>query len=331
MEYILNKSITRTTEHSKINDIHLDLDIPSINGFKNFKVSGVDYKEYDSNSFESRIGLSFDKSHNLDIEVIKDSDILISYDIDDILVDNININVLNNINTNITIKYTSSKDIYHISKLNIKLGKNSKAILNYVSLISKNSKSFVALENDLLDNSNLETNLVDLGGNIKVNNYYSNLIGEKSISTFNNIYIASDNDIIDMNYYTSILEPKAEGYINVSGVLKDKSHKSFKGTIDFVKGSTKSIGKELERVTLLSDDIISRSMPILLCGEEDVVGAHGVSTGKIDKEKLFYMMSRGMSKKEAEKLIIKSEANIALKNIDEDLYNEVINKIDLYI
>ena len=72
MEYILNKSITRTTEHSKINDIHLDLDIPSINGFKNFKVSGVDYKEYDSNSFESRIGLSFNKSHNLDIEVIKD-------------------------------------------------------------------------------------------------------------------------------------------------------------------------------------------------------------------------------------------------------------------
>ena len=80
MEYILNESKTRTTEHAKINNIHLDLDIPKVNKFSNFNVSGIDYKEYDSNKFESRIGLVFDKSHNLDIDVTKDSDISISYD-----------------------------------------------------------------------------------------------------------------------------------------------------------------------------------------------------------------------------------------------------------
>ena len=326
MEYILNKSMTRTTEHAKINDIHLNLDIPEIKEFKKFEVNGIDYKEYDSCSFESKIGLTFEKSHNLDIEVTKDSDVSISYDIDDILVDNINIKVLENVNTNITIKYTSSKDIYHISKLNVDLSLNSKAIINYVNLISRNSKSFIAIENTSL--GNLEVNLIDLGGNIKVNNYYSNLIGDKAKSTLNNIYIAKDTDIVDMNYYVGLNNKKNEGYINVSGVLDGKATKNFKGIIDFIEGCSKSIGKELEKVTLLSDTARSKSMPILLCHEEDVNGAHGVSTGKIDNEKLFYMMSRGLNYKEAIRLILISDFDIALNKLDKNLYDEIINIID---
>lgn len=326
MEYILNKSTIRTTEHAKINDIHLDLDIPSINKFSNFKVDGVEYKEYDSNNFESRIGLSLPKSHNLDIDVTKDSNIDISYDIDDILVDNININVSKDIKTNITIKYTSTKDIYHISKLNLNILDNSNVIINYVNLISRNSKSFIAIESNVL--GNVEINLIDLGGDIKVNNYYSNIVGEKAKSTLNNIYIAKDNDIVDMNYYVGLTNKSDEGYINVSGVLDDKAHKNFKGIIDFIKGSSKSIGKELERVTLLSDTSITKSLPILLCHEEDVEGAHGVSTGKIDKEKLFYMMSRGIPYKEAIRLILISDFDIALNKLNKDLYNEVISIID---
>ena len=328
MEYILNESKTRTTEHAKINNIHLDLDIPKINKFSNFNVSGTSYKEYDSTNFESKIGLVFDKSHNLDIDVTENSDISISYDIDDILVDNININVAKNIDVKVTIKYTSSKDVYHISKLNLNIDTSSKVIVNYVNLISRNSKSFIAIEDNVLTDSDLEVNLIDLGGDIKVNNYYSNIVGKKAKSTLNNIYIASDNDIVDMNYYVGLTEVYEEGYINVSGVLDDNAHKNFKGIVDFIKGCSKSIGKELEKVTLLSDTCVTKSLPVLLCHEEDVEGAHGVSTGKIDNDKLLYMMSRGISYKEALKLIIKSDFDIALNKLDEDLYKEVMSIVD---
>ncbi len=326
MEYILNKSTTRTTEHARINDIHLDLDIPKITSFSNFNVSGIDYKEYDDNKFESRICLILPKSHNLDIDVTKDSDISISYDIDNILVDNININVATNITTNITIKYTSAKDLYHISKLNLNVDTSSKVIVNYVNLISRNSKSFIAIESNVL--GNLEVNLIDMGGNTKVNNYYSNIVGEKAKSTLNNIYIAKDNDIVDMNYYVGLTNRSEEGYINVSGVLDDNAHKNFKGIIDFIKGSSKSIGKELEKVTLLSDTSITKSLPVLLCHEEDVEGAHGVSTGKIDNDKLFYMMSRGISYKEALILIIKSDFDIALNKLTDKEKEEIENIIE---
>ena len=70
-------------------------------------------------------------------------------------------------------------------------------------------------------------------------------------------------------------------------------------------------------------------MPVLLCGEEDVQGSHGVSTGKLDKEKIFYLMSRGLSESDAKRVLIKSNFNKVLSNInDEDIINEIDNYID---
>jgi Fe-S cluster assembly scaffold protein SufB len=69
---------------------------------------------------------------------------------------------------------------------------------------------------------------------------------------------------------------------------------------------------------------------MLLCHEEDVEGTHGVSTGKIDEDKLFYLMSRGINEKDAKKLIINANYNLVIDNIlDEDikkLIKEEINK-----
>ena len=323
MKYILNETPVRTTEHAKINNIKLDLDFPKITEFSSYKIKGSSYNEYDSNSFDSSLGLKFDKAHNLDIDV-KDSDIYIEYDINEnILVSNININVLKDINTNITIRYNSLKDIYHVLKLNINLEDNSNMNINLINLVSRNSKSFIDIESNLNTNNKCDINLIDIGGNIKVNRYYSNVNGKHSICNFNNVYLASDDDIVDMNYYTALYEHKDESYINVSGALMDNASKNFKGTIDFIEGSSKSIGKELERVTLLSDTAVTRSLPMLLCHEEDVEGAHGVSTGKIDNEKLFYMMSRGMSYKDAIKLILVSEFDIALNKLNDELKDEL--------
>lgn len=323
MKYILNETPVRTTEHAKINNIELELDIPKIDKFSSYKVNGISYKEYDKDNFVSDIGFKFDKSHNLDIDVDSD-EVYIEYDIlENILVDNININVLKDIKTNITIRYNSKNDIYHILKLNISLEDNAFANINLVNLVSRNSKSFLDIESNLNENSKCDINLIDIGGNIKVNRYYSNINGKHSICNFNNVYLASDNDIVDMNYYTALYKEHDESYINVSGALMGEAKKNFKGTIDFIEGSSKSIGKELEKVTLLSDQAITKSLPMLLCHEEDVEGAHGVSTGKIDNEKLFYMMSRGISLKEAIRLILVSEFDIALNNLSEDLQTEL--------
>ena len=84
----------------------------------------------------------------------------------------------------------------------------------------------------------------------------------------------------------------------------DKARKNFKGTIDFKTGSKKAKGKENEYCTLLSDTSYSKALPMLLCTEDDVEGEHSTATGKVDDNELFYIMTRGISEKEAKKMIV---------------------------
>ena len=80
---------------------------------------------------------------------------------------------------------------------------------------------------------------------------------------------------------------------------------------------------------LLSDKAKSLALPMLLCSEEDVEGNHSTSSGKVGNKELFYIMSRGFSKKEAEKLLVRAKFNKVLENIkDEDLKNQILNEID---
>ena len=68
---------------------------------------------------------------------------------------------------------------------------------------------------------------------------------------------------------------------------------------------------------------------MLLCHEEDVEGAHGVSSGKLDEYKIFYIMTKGISYEDARKLIVKANFNEIISLIEsEDLKNEINNRVD---
>ena len=68
---------------------------------------------------------------------------------------------------------------------------------------------------------------------------------------------------------------------------------------------------------------------MLLCTEEDVEGSHSTATGKVDESELFYLMTRGFSKKESMKLIVKANFSAIIDKInDESLKEEIINEVD---
>ena len=132
-----------------------------------------------------------------------------------------------------------------------------------------------------------------------------------------------------MNDLTTLTGVKTRTNMLTYGILKNNAQKSYKSTIDFKCGCSKAYGKEYENVLLLDDTVNSKSLPMLLCTEEDVEGSHSVSSGKVDTNQLFYLMSRGLSKKEATKLIIFSKFNTLLeKETNEELRNEIINLIE---
>ena len=331
MKYILNKTPIRTSNNFKINDFIVDLDINKTN-FNKYDITNVEYNESIKNNFDSKIGLKDDKYLNIDIDIKENKDnIFLNYEFDDnnYLVSQININLLKNTKSNFVILYKSKNDAFNNSKIVINASDNSKSNISIINLLSNNSKSFISIENVEKDNADININFIDLGGNLKISNYYGKLDGINSKNNFNNIYMGINEDKIDMNFYLSNNNKNTIGNILSNGSLDNNSIKAFKGTIDFIEGCSKSIGEENENCILLSDTCISRSLPILLCHEEDVQGAHGVSTGKIDESKLFYLMSKGISEKEAKKLIINANFNDIINEIsNEEIKQLVIEEID---
>lgn len=313
MEYILNKTPIRTTNNFKINDFKIDLDIIKTK-FKDFKTKNISINTRIENNFESRIGLLEEKY--LYVDVFNDNEVgYLEYDFD-----NDYLTSLINVNANDLIIIFKGDNAF----LNTNIVINKAKTVSIINLTSKDSKSFISIENK----TNSIVNFIELGGKIKVSNYYSIINNENGINTFNSIYIGKEDEVLDLNYYIGFNNKNTKGSINVEGVLLDNARKSFKGTIDFYEGSKGSSGDELENVVLLSDNAISRSLPMLLCHEEDVSGSHSVSKGKIDEDKLFYLMSRGLSEKDSKKMIILSNFNKILDNIiDINLKNELIEEI----
>ena len=164
---------------------------------------------------------------------------------------------------------------------------------------------------------------------ISITNYYADIKGESAENDLKTIYLGTDNQLKDINYIAELRGKKTNVDIDVQGALAESAKKNFKGTIDFKSGCKKSKGNENEFCMLLSDKAKSIALPMLLCSEDDVEGNHSTASGKVDNKILFYVMSRGLSYKEAVKLLVKSNFTTIIDRIsDETLKKEVIRKID---
>lgn len=89
------------------------------------------------------------------------------------------------------------------------------------------------------------------------------------------------------------------------GVLLDEAAQVFNGITKIEKGATKANGEQTERLLILSSKARGDANPILLIDEDDVKCGHAASVGRIDELQLYYLMSRGVTRREAERMIIR--------------------------
>lgn len=168
---------------------------------------------------------------------------------------------------------------------------------------------------------------INIGENTIIDNINIGL-EERAKGAVYGLYLGANKDLIDLNYVINHNGKKSESNMSVKGALLDYAEKTFRGTIDFKTGASDSDGKEEEYVILLSKHVRNKSMPLILCGEDDVRGEHAASCGRIDEEKLFYLMSRGLTEEESKKMIIEGNFNPILDKItDEKLVKEIVGVI----
>lgn len=339
----LNNTPVRTARNFAINNIEVLFEMPKeIRKFKNVEIindksiidNEVSNKELTYGTGKILEKLIFEEANNkIRIQTTKQKeDIKIIYNFDDNNLNLINqIEIIANNDTNVTIIYKSktSSTCFHNGIVRTTAKENVQLNVTIVNMLNENTDNFEAIENTLYQNSNVKYTIIDIGGKTSVSNYYSNMIGANASNDLKTIYLGRNNQIKDINYIAELRGEKSNVDIDVQGALKDNAKKNFKGTIDFKKGAKKAKGNENESCMLLSNKAKSIALPMLLCTEEDVEGNHSTSSGKVDEKQLFYIMARGISYKEAVKLIVKSKFNNIIEKIkDDNLKEEILKEID---
>ncbi len=170
---------------------------------------------------------------------------------------------------------------------------------------------------------------LQIGAKNMIVNYDTNLLGYKSKCDYKSMYMASDERGLDLSFTVNHLGKKSSSDILGKGVLNGKSKKVFRGTLHFERGAVQAVGKEVEHVLLLSDDVKADSIPALMCTEDDVIGEHGASIGQLDENRLFYLMSRGLSKYQAKLLVVQSSFKEIIEQImDKDTKEFATDLVD---
>ena len=342
---ILNETPVRTSKNFNINNIRInDISIPEeILEFKNVEASiGVIENNIEKVDLAYGIGdilikqIKEKSNKKLKILVSKKTDkeikINFKFNKNNIhLVENIEIDIEDNAEGKIIIQYEADEDneYYHNGLIRVNAKSNSNLDIVILNLMNLKSNNFLTIDNLINNNAKIKFTIVDFGGKNSVTNYYSNLKGENSDNILNTIYLGSQDQLFDLNYISELRGKRSNINIEVQGALLENAKKSFKGTIDFKKGSKKATGNENENCMLLSNTAKSLALPMLLCSEEDVEGTHSTSAGKINPRELFYIMSRGFEFKEAMKLMVRARFNKILDEINnKEIIGRVLYEID---
>jgi len=228
-------------------------------------------------------------------------------------------------NVSVIMKYCAKDTLNVITEVDIKEGGKLKLI--QIDASSPNNR-LINRVNASLDKE-AEMNLAQIlpGRGEVITGCTAELIGNDSKINMDVSYLAKDKQKIDLNYLANHRGKSTECHINADGILKDKAEKTLRDTVNFITGAAGSKGIENEKVLLLGDDVINKSIPLILCTEEDVEGAHGAQIGSLSDDTLLYFAQRGLSKEMAEKMISYGSFNRLIRMIDDKEVKEYTSKL----
>ncbi|RIK47188.1 MAG: Fe-S cluster assembly protein SufD, partial [Chloroflexi bacterium] len=130
------------------------------------------------------------------------------------------------------------------------------------------------------------------------------LVAAGSLAEMLGLYFADGSQHFDHQTRQGHISPYATSDLLFKGALKDTARSVFSGTIEVLPKAHRTDSYQANRNLILSDTARADSMPKLEIGANDVRCTHGATIAQIEEEYIFYLMSRGISRTEAEKLIV---------------------------
>ena len=225
----------------------------------------------------------------------------------------------------LAVMYINSEKSAQI-RTGVEVGESSAVKL--VQVFEGKAQTVASVSAKLENSAKFELVQLYLGTGDTVSEIDTELSGRKAEFTANIGYLLAGDDKLDINLIARHLGRKTKSSITAKGVMDGCSSKLFKGTIDFVNGSVGAVGSENEDVLLIGDKVVNKTVPLILCAEEDVEGSHGASIGRVDEAHIFYMQSRGLPEEKVLDLMAQSKIAQIINTIgDEDTQKNINTKL----
>lgn len=130
------------------------------------------------------------------------------------------------------------------------------------------------------------------------------LDGEGSTAKMSGFYFADGEQHLDHDTQQNHNAAHTTSDFLFKGALKDRSRSVWQGMIYVARGAQKADGYQANRNLVLSRQARADSIPGLEILADDVRCTHGATVGQIEQEHIFYLMSRGLGRTEAERLVV---------------------------
>lgn len=181
---------------------------------------------------------------------------------------------------------------------------NAQITYGAVDVLAEGFTTYVNRRGVVARDAKLEWALGLMNDSDTISENVTHLVGDNSIGDTKTVVVGRGSQ--KQNFTTKVVHwgKDSDGQILKHGVMKDSSSAIFNGIGKIEHGATRSNAEQESRVLMLSPNARGDANPILLIDEDDVTAGHAASVGRVDPLQLYYLMSRGITKQEAERLVI---------------------------
>lgn len=184
------------------------------------------------------------------------------------------------------------------------VGENAQVKFGAVDCFSKDVVTYVNRQGIVQSYGTLEWALGQMNDGNTVSENVTELVGQGGSADTKAVSIGRGKQKQNFDNYIRHIGKGTISRMMVRGVQTDAARSIFNARTKIERGASKADGEQAQRVLMLSDEARGDANPILLIDEYDVVAGHAASAGRVDPMQLYYLMSRGIHRRDAERLIV---------------------------
>ena len=243
-----------------------------------------------------------------------------------------------NMRLDINLEEDTSLNVINISNENIKnnflnfrqkinIGKNS-VLKNYSLDVNPTSNIKYSFKDiDLDENSHLEYFILSKGSKFAKHDINCSLNNEYGSVVLNGIIDLDKKKHHEIKTLINHNEENCKSYQLIKSVLNENSKGVYQGKIYVNSKAQKTDGYQLSRALLLNENVEFNAKPELEIYADDVKCSHGSTSGNIDENSIFYLMSRGLSHAQSKRLLTNGFLNEVIEKITNEDVKSLVKKL----